>query len=175
MVVWTLAFLLFGFLRNFGWPPVTGFKPEYNDTPGLNLALGFVVGTLYVLIERLMNRRSFRRLSFGRWAALKSVPHLLLAFGLFVLAVLLYPVFGGESPPGVSVREVVLSRLLIVALVYFGWDHDRRGLALPHQSATRAEGYLAQAVENRLRFFASTSGSFYVLSVTIDLPEPTYS
>ncbi|CAH1002455.1 hypothetical protein LEM8419_03334 [Neolewinella maritima] len=119
VTTWTLAFVLFGFLRNFGWPKASGFDPSYSNSFGLHLALGLVVGTVYFLIELLMKRRIFRRLSFGRWAGLKLIMHFLLALGLFSLAVLLYPVFGGEVRVGLTFQEVLFSRLLLVALVYF--------------------------------------------------------
>ena len=119
IVVWTLAFMLFSFLRNFGWPAAMGFTPKNYFAPGLNLALGAIVGTAYFLIEVLMNRRTFRRLSFLRWAGLKSVLHLLLALGLFALAILFFPIFNPAADEAVVFREFFFSRLMVVSLVYF--------------------------------------------------------
>ncbi len=119
VAAWTVAFALFSFIRNYGWPAAAGFTPENYIAPGLNFTLGLVVGTAYFSIELLMNRREFRRLPFPQWAGLKSVLHLLLAFGLLALAILLFPYFNATAGEEIVFREFFFSNLMLVSLVYF--------------------------------------------------------
>jgi len=119
VITWTVAFLILSFLRNYGWPETEGFTPQFYNAPGLSLTLGIVVGTFYFLIELIMNRRRFRRMSFGQWAGVKSLFHFALILLLFVLVVLLYPLFSGTDSLGVPIRELLFSKSFLLILFYF--------------------------------------------------------
>ncbi|NJB85931.1 adenylate cyclase [Lewinella marina] len=115
---WTVAFLLLGFLRNYGWPDQLGSVAVELAAPGLTFIMGFIIGTGTFLIELLMKWRRFRRLSFRRWVALKSLLHLLLAFALFAIAIILYPLFSSMPPGELEFRQFFFSKLMLVFLVY---------------------------------------------------------
>ncbi|NJB85929.1 adenylate cyclase [Lewinella marina] len=119
VITWTVAVSLFGFIRHYGWRENLAFNPEHLIEPRFDLAVGFILGTGFYLIERLLNRQTFQRLSFLRWAAIKSGLNLLLAMGLFAIATVLYPELNSNVSQEVSFGEFLFSKLMFLVLVYF--------------------------------------------------------
>ena len=118
-MTWWAAIFLFGFIRHYGWPARTGFSPEYLIEPALDASLALVVGTGYYFIEVLMHRRAFERLSFLKWAALKSLLQLVLAMLLFTAGLTLYPLFNETVQEDISLGVFLRSNLVHVLLLYF--------------------------------------------------------
>lgn len=119
VITWTLAVSLFGFIRHFGWREDLGFNPEQLIEPWFDLSVGLILGTGFFLIEQLTNRPVIQRLSFLRWAALKSVLNLLLALGLFAIATVLYPLMNPSVSQEVSFADFLFSKLMFLVLLYF--------------------------------------------------------
>lgn len=119
VVTWTVAVSLFGFIRHYGWPERLDFSPEYLIEPWFDLSLGLILGTGYFLIDQLMNAQRFQRLSFLRWAAIKSVLNFLLVLLLIAVAIVLYPNLNASVAEDVTFREFLFSKLMFLVLLYF--------------------------------------------------------
>ncbi|MCP9234695.1 adenylate/guanylate cyclase domain-containing protein [Lewinella sp. JB7] len=117
VVIWTAAVSLFGYIRHYGWTGQLGVSPEDLIEPWFDVSVGLILGTGYFLIEMLMDRPFFERLSFLRWAAVKLLLILVTMLVFFAIAVYLYP-FMNPSVNDLTLREFLFSKLMYLVLVY---------------------------------------------------------
>lgn len=125
IVIWTVAFLLFRFFRFYGlgefgildWRDLGGFK--IIQTLGISIFLGSLTGSLYVLIEWLLNRPLIRTRSYGLILIFKTCFYFILIKLLTILALVVIdePTYSWiDLEP---IYQALRGQSFLVFLVYF--------------------------------------------------------
>ena len=124
IIVWTLAILLFFFLRTFGLPEHLHNMGLEHHLPahfslGLNLGIGIIAGILFSFSELFFSQEKFKRWSYGNLFLLKTIVYFFFVKIIMLVGIIFSSRMHNHVLDIGLIQDLMASKLFWVILVYF--------------------------------------------------------
>ena len=123
VAIWTLAYFIFIFFRNFGIEESAKFDLvghiDHRTEFWTVVFIGVLTGIFYTLLEVFFDRPYFQKIPFGKVILFKTVLYFIMMRLIFFLAALVFASLDGRQIDMAMIQEAMMSKSFWVLLAYF--------------------------------------------------------
>ncbi|MEQ9405569.1 MAG: adenylate/guanylate cyclase domain-containing protein [Cyclobacteriaceae bacterium] len=119
-IIWNLAFIFWGLMREFGQEVVQDFEPlTFPKRIQIHLLVGLVSGLLFGTLDYLIEKKIYKYVSLGKALLIGSISFLLLVFLLATFALLIFTQITNLEFNPTTYGEFMFSKEMILLVFYF--------------------------------------------------------